>query len=110
MKKTQAVNLTQKVFRFKNDNFVDHEGYRFYKWKQHELCIVYGVMELHEGEPNVCVGVGKELLDFEYIPLEDFETVVDISRDFSTKLATADRPHGVVVKLSDVMAGTSQTL
>lgn len=67
-------------------------------------------MELDQGEPTVCVGVGKELFDFEHIPLEEFENVVDVSRDFSTKLATADRPHGVVVKLSDMMAGTNQAL
>jgi hypothetical protein len=37
------------------------------------------------------------LFDFEEVPLEVFEQVVDTSRDFSTELATADRPQGVVV-------------
>lgn len=101
MKKTQAVNLTQKVFRFKTDNFVDHQGYRFYHWREHELVQVLGVLELEPGKPQMCVGVGKELFDFEHIPLEDFEKVVDISRDFSTELATADRPCDVVVKISE---------
>jgi hypothetical protein len=97
MKKTQAINLTQKVFRFKNDNFVEHEGYKFYHWRKDELLQVLGVIELEPGKPCMCVGVGKELFDFEHIDLEEFETIVDTSRDFSTALATADRPQGVVV-------------
>lgn len=101
MKKTQAINLTQKVFRFKNDNFVVHDGYTFYHWRKDELLQVLGVIELEPGKPHMCVGVGKDLFDFEHIDLDDFENIVDVSRDFSTQLATADRPHDVVVKLSE---------
>jgi hypothetical protein len=97
MKKTQAINLTNKIFAFKNDNAFVHEGYTFYKWKARELCKVLGVMELHEGAPNMIVGVGRDLFDFEEVPLEFFEDVVDTTRDFSTALATADRPREVVV-------------
>ena len=97
MKKSQAVNLTQKVFRFKNDNVVLHDGYAFYHWRKDELLQVLGVIELEPGKPHMCVGVGKELFDFEHIDLEEFEKIVDTSRDFSTELATADRPQGVVV-------------
>lgn len=97
MKKTQAINLTNKVFAFKNDNAFVHEGYTFYKWKARELCKVLGVMELDEGEPSMVLGVGRELFDFEHVPLDVFEQVVDTTRDFSTQLATADRPQGVVV-------------
>lgn len=95
MKKTQAINLTQKVFRFKNDNVIYHEGYKFYHWRKDELLQVLGVLELEPGKPHICVGVGKELFDFEHIDLEEFENVVDISRDFSTELATANRPQDV---------------
>ncbi len=109
MKKTQAINLTQKVFRFKNDNFVEHEGYLFYHWRKHELCQVLGVIELAPNEPMMCVGVGKELFDFEHIPLEDFENIVDISRDFSTALATADRPIDAAAKYTFLQAVTNQT-
>lgn len=97
MKKSQAVNLTQKVFRFRNDNSFQHDGYVFYRWKKDELCQVLGVMELEKDQPTVCLGVGKDLFDFEHIDLNQFENFVDISRDFSTSLATADRPQGVVV-------------
>lgn len=97
MKRTQAINLTNKIFSFKNDNAFVHEGYMFYKWKARELCKVLGVMELEEGHPHMILGVGRELFDFEEVPLEFFEEVVDTSRDFSTELATADRPQGVVV-------------
>lgn len=108
MKKTQAVNLTQKVFRFKNDNFVEHDGYKFFHWRKDELLQVLGVMELEPGHPHMCVGVGKDLFDFEHIDLEVFESVVDTSRDFSTELATANRRHEVVVKMSEFLAGTNQ--
>lgn len=108
MKKTQAINLTQKVFRFKNDNFVDHEGYRFYHWRKHELCQVLGVIEFAPNEPFVCVGVGKELFDFEHIPLVDFENTVDVTRDFSTELAIADRPREFPSNVSVLLAGTNQ--
>lgn len=101
MKKTQAINLTNKVFRFKNDNVVDHDGYKFYHWRKDELLQVLGIIELHAGNPMICVGVGKELFDFEHIPLLEFENFVDLSRDFSTGLATADRPHDVVVNISN---------
>ena len=101
MKKTQAVNLTQKVFRFKTDNFCVHDGFTFYTWKKDELCRVYGVMELEPGKPLICVGTGKELFDFEHIDLEEFENVVDVTRDFATTLATANRPHDVVVSISE---------
>ena len=97
MKKTHAINLTHKVFRFKSDNVVEHDGYKFYHWRKDELLMVLGVMELVEGKPHMCIGIGKELFDFEHIDLEEFESVVDVSRDFSTTLATADRPQGVVV-------------
>lgn len=97
MKKTHAINLTNKIFAFKTDNAFIHEGYTFYKWKARELCKVLGVMELDEGHPHMILGVGRELFDFEEVPLEVFEQVVDTSRDFSTELATADRPQGVVV-------------
>lgn len=100
MKKTQAINLTHKVFRFKSDNVVDHDGYKFYHWRKDELLMVLGVMELVEGKPHMCIGVGKELFDFEHIDLNEFESIVDTSRDFSTTLATADRPQGVVVNFS----------
>lgn len=99
MKKTQAVNLTQKIFCFKKDNAIEHEGFTFYKWKARELCKVLGVMELDEGQPNMILGVGRELFDFAEVPLDEFESVVDTTRDFSTTLATADRPQGVVVTL-----------
>lgn len=98
MKKTQAVNLLFKVFAFKNDNAVVYDGYTFYKWKSRELCRCLGVMELEPGQPMMCVGVGQDLFDFEHIPLEEFEQVIDTSRDFSTELATADRPQGTVIK------------
>lgn len=97
MKKTQAVNLTQKVFAFKSDNAFIHDGYTFYKWKARELCMVLGVMELESGFPSVVVGVGRELFDFEHVPMDEFESIVDTSRDFSSELATAERPQGVVV-------------
>ena len=97
MKKTHAINLTNKIFAFKTDNAFVHEGFTFYKWKARELCKVLGVMELDEGAPCVILGVGRELFDFEEVPLEFFEEVVDTTRDFSTQLATADRPQGVVV-------------
>lgn len=97
MKKTNAINLTNKIFSFKSDNAIVYEGYTFYKWKAKELCKVLGVMELEEGNPHVILGVGRELFDFEEVPLEFFEDVVDTTRDFSTTLATADRPQGVVV-------------
>jgi len=97
MKKTHAINLTHKVFRFKSDNVVEHDGYKFYHWRKDELLMVLGVMELVEGKPHMCIGVGKELSEFEHIDLDEFESVVDVSRDFSTTLATADRPQGVVV-------------
>lgn len=100
MKKTQAINLTHKVFRFKSDNVVDHDGYKFYHWRKDELLMVLGVIELVEGKPHMCIGVGKDLFEFEHIDLDEFETVVDVSRDFSTTLATADRPQGVVVNFS----------
>ncbi len=86
MKKTQAINLTQKVFRFKSDNVVENDGFNFYNWRKGELLHVLGVMELEPGKPHMCVGVGKELFDFEHIDLEEFENVVDMSRDFSTEL------------------------
>jgi len=108
MKKTQAINLTQKVFRFKSDNVIEHDGFNFYHWRKGELLHVLGVMELEPGKPHMCVGVGKELFDFEHIDLEEFENVVDMSRDFSTELATANRRHEVVVKLADFLAGTNQ--
>lgn len=97
MKKTHAINLTNKIFAFKNDNAFIHEGYTFYKWKARELCKVLGVMELEQDHPCVILGVGRDLFDFEEVPLEFFEDVVDVTRDFSTTLATADRPQGVVV-------------
>lgn len=100
MKKTQAINLTHKVFRFKTDNVVEHDGYKFYHWRKDELLMVLGVMELVQGKPHMCIGVGKELFEFEHIDLDEFESVVDVSRDFSTTLATADRPQGVVVNFS----------
>jgi len=108
MKKTQAINLTQKVFRFKKDNFCEHDGFNVYRWKALELCMVFGVMEFVPGQPLVCVGLGDDLYDFEHIPLEEFENVVDISRDFSPELATANRPPEVVVKISEFLAGTNQ--
>lgn len=97
MKKTQAINLTNKIFSFKTDNALVHEGFTFYKWKARELCKVLGVMELDEGHPHIILGVGRDLFDFEEVPLEFFEDVVDVTRDFSTTLATADRPREVVV-------------
>ena len=100
MKKTQAINLTHKVFRFKTDNVVEHDGYKFYHWRKDEFLMVLGVMELVQGKPHMCIGVGKELFEFEHIDLDEFESVVDVSRDFSTTLATADRPQGVVVNFS----------
>lgn len=99
MKKTQAVNLTQKVFAFKSDNAIEYDGYVFYKWKSRELCRVLGVMELESGSPCVILGVGRELFDFAEVPLNEFESAVDLAHDFSTELATADRPLGVVVNL-----------
>jgi hypothetical protein len=99
MKKTQAINLTHKVFRFKVDNIEEHDGYKLYHWRKDELCMVLGVMELQQGKPHMCIGVGKQLFDFEHIDLDEFEKMVDVSRDFSTTLATADRPQGVVVNL-----------
>jgi hypothetical protein len=57
-------------------------------------------MELDEGQPNMILGVGRELFDFVEVPLDEFESVVDTTRDFSTTLATADRPQGVVVNFS----------
>ena len=99
MKKTQAVNLTQKIFCFKKDNAVEHDGYTYYIWKARELCKVLGVMELDVGQPHMVLGVGRELFDFAEVPLDQFENIVDTTRDFSTTLATADRPQGVVVKL-----------
>lgn len=107
MKKTQAVNLTQKIFCFKNDNAIEHEGYVFYKWKSRELCKVLGVMELDEGHPHMILGVGRELFDFAEIPLDEFENVVDTTRDFSTTLATADSPQGVLLKFSTSLGGTN---
>lgn len=100
MKKTQAINLTSKIFSFKNDNAVEYEGYVFYKWKSRELCRVLGVMELESGNPSVILGVGRELFDFAEVPLDEFENVVDVTRDLSTTLATADRPQGVVLNFS----------
>lgn len=107
MKKTHAVNLTGKVFAFKSDNFRDHEGFRFYNWKAKELCRVLGVLELEEGDPHMCVGVGRDLFDFEHIRLEGFEELVDVTRDFSTTLATAERPQDNVVKFEVYPAGTN---
>lgn len=98
MKKTQIVNLLRKVFVFKNDNCEILDGYTFYRWRSRELCQVLGVMELEPGEVTVCVGVGEDLFDFQHIALEEFEQVIDTSRDFSTELATADRPQGTVVR------------
>ena len=97
MKKTQAVNLTTKIFCFREDHCLSLDGFVYYKWKARELCKVLGVLELDDGVPHVVLGVGRELFDFEHIPLDQFESVVDTSRDFSTELATADRPQGVVV-------------
>lgn len=107
MKKTHAVNLTHKIFAFRNDNFFEADGFRFYKWKARELCKVLGVIELEVGEPHVCVGVGRDLFDFEHIPVEEFENLVDMSRDFSTESATADRPQGNVVNFEVSLAGTN---
>ena len=98
MKKTQAVNLTHKVFCFKKDNAVQYDGYTYYLWKARELCKVLGVMELDEGQPTLILGVGRELFDFAEVPLNELELHIDTTRDFSTTLATADRPQGVVVK------------
>src|SRR5690606_41800042 len=106
MKKTQAINLTHKVFRFKSDNVVDHGDYKFYHWRKDELLMVLGVMELVEGKPHICIGVGKDLFEFEHIDLDEFESVVDVSRDFSTTLATADRPHDNVINFTVSPAGT----
>lgn len=100
MKKTHAINLTNKIFSFKKDNAFVHDGYMFYKWKALELCRCLGVIELEEGAPHMVLGVGRDLFDFEYVPLDQFEELVDVSRDFSTGLATADRPQGVVVKFT----------
>lgn len=97
MKKTHAINLTNKIFSFKTDNAFVHEGYTFYKWKARELCKVLGVMELEVGSPHVILGVGRELFDFEEVPLEFFEDVVDTSRDLSATLFASQKPQGVVV-------------
>lgn len=107
MKKTHAVNLTGKIFSFRDDSFFEDDGFRFYNWKAKELCRVIGVIELEQGNPMVCVGVGRELFDFEHIACSDFEKLVDVTRDFSTALATADRPHDNVINFTVSPAGTN---
>lgn len=97
MKKTHAINLTGKVFAFKTDNvFVKDKDFCVYKWKAGELCRVLGVMELEQGHPHMILGVGRELFDFEEIPLDNVEQVVNVHRDFSHMFSPEKQSCSVV--------------